>query len=399
MTSGGQEIAVVPRRIGAHGSARAHPSTDVTSNVGARVCDSDFEIEISQDLAAIEADWRVLEQDGDQTPFQTLAWLRPLYRELAPRVNAAPLFALVRNGVSHKPLLLMPLCVRRRFGFAFLEFADFGVCDYNAPILARGFEPSREEWRTLWSRIVGRLKGFASLMRLQKLPQRIATRANPLAHDEFAEPMSVGAWSVDLPDAIERYDNETLSSTFRKELAKKARRVARHGAVEWITASTAAERVALFETLARQRQARCDEMGRHNVLSEPDFRRFYDAATSDASHASLVRLNGLKVGGEIVASMLSLRHSEATHVIMTTFEGGDWKSASLGNVLIHEAAARSIADGVRCFDLTIGDEAYKRDFGATRTPLFSILKPLSPLGVALAAGVRAATRARARRIS
>jgi CelD/BcsL family acetyltransferase involved in cellulose biosynthesis len=97
--------------------------------------------------------------------------------------------------------------------------------------------------------------------------------------------------------------------------------------------------------------------------------------------------------------MLSLRHGDATYVIMTTFEGGDWKSASLGNVLIREAVERNIGDGVRYFDLTIGDEAYKRDFGARRMPLYSIVRPLSLAGVALAAGVKAATKLRDRRVS
>jgi CelD/BcsL family acetyltransferase involved in cellulose biosynthesis len=399
MTSSRREIDVLSQSDGTWKKRELVPSADSTAALRPQTAQGAYDIEIGRELAAVEADWRELETDGALTPFQSLAWLAPLYRVLTPRMSATPLFVLLRDKRTRRPLLLLPLCLRRRYGFNFLEFADFGVCDYNAPILAKDFDPSPNEWNALWDRVLIRLKDAASVMRLQKLPQRVGGRANPLSHDNFAAAMSVGAWGVELPETTDRYDNEILTPTFRKELAKKLRRVAKRGKIEWVTATTGEERVAAFNALLRQRQARCDEMGRHNVLSESAFRDFYDALTSDPSTASLVRLNALNVGGESVASMLSLRHGDATYVIMTTFEGGDWKSASLGNVLIREAVERNIGDGVRYFDLTIGDEAYKRDFGARRMPLYSIVRPLSLAGVALAAGVKAATKLRDRRVS
>lgn len=365
----------------------------------ARVTRGHFEIEVGRDIDAFERDWRALESDGALTPFQTIAWLGPVYRVLAPRMNATPLLILLRDKQTRQPAMLLPLCVRRRHGFSFIEFADFGACDYNAPILSHEFNPTEEEWSELWNEMVSKLRGVAEVVRLQKLPRSIDNRPNPLTQRRDAEPMNVGHWGVGLPETIDAYDQEILTSTFRKELAKKTRRVAKRGAMEWVSAATAEERRALFDILARQRQARCDEMGRHNVLSEAAFRAFYDAATGDPGTASLVRVEALTVGGEIVASMLSLRHRDASHVIMTTFEGGEWKSASLGNVLIHEAISRKIADGVRFFDLTIGDEPYKRDFGAARQPLFSILRPLSLFGVGLVAAVKAVTKYRNSRIS
>jgi CelD/BcsL family acetyltransferase involved in cellulose biosynthesis len=65
---------------------------------------------------------------------------------------------------------------------------------------------------------------------------------------------------------------------------------------------------------------------------------------------------------------------------MPTFEAGEWKNCSPGNLLIHMAIERSIAEGFAHFDFTIGDEPYKAQFGAHRSELFDAIAPLSVLG-------------------
>jgi CelD/BcsL family acetyltransferase involved in cellulose biosynthesis len=48
--------------------------------------------------------------------------------------------------------------------------------------------------------------------------------------------------------------------------------------------------------------------------------------------------------------------------------------------MIRRAIEQFIAEGARYFDLTIGDEAYKRAFGASREPLYHEMRPLTALG-------------------
>ena len=352
-----------------------------------------FRIEISRDIETFDRDWARLEADGLLTPFQTRTWLRPLYAILATGMQAKPLFVLVRHTSTQLPLMLLPLCVRRRFGFKMIEFADLGVSDYNAPLIARAFNPSAPEWAALWRDIVRQLSG-GSILSLQKMPSHIEGRANPLVAWAGARPMPVGAWGVGLPATLPEYDSKVLKPTFRRELAKKERRVAKRGSVVFATAGSVGEQREIFAVLARQRQLRCEELGRDNDLGNPLIRRFRDALVEDASSASPVRLSALKVDGEMVATMFALEHRGTSHVIMTTFAGGDWKSCSPGSILIHKAIESCLAQGIRTFDLTIGDEAYKKDFGTTRQPLFSLVRPLTPFGSLLAFAVKRAVRLR-----
>jgi hypothetical protein len=55
------------------------------------------------------------------------------------------------------------------------------------------------------------------------------------------------------------------------------------------------------------------------------------------SPGTLVNHSLLKVGGKIVGTILALNHQGVFHIIMSTYEGGEWKSCSLGNVVIRAA--------------------------------------------------------------
>ncbi len=342
-----------------------------------------FDIDISSDIDAIQSDWESLEKEDILTPFQRRAWLLPLYAILAPRFNATPVFVLVRDKVSRRPLMLLPLCARRRYGITIIEFADFGVSDYNAPVISKAFNPSPMQWQELWRHITKALKK-SSILWLKKMPHLIGDLPNPLIqYGKQPRLMSFASWGVALPETLAEY-KRGLSPSFAKELARKFRRVAKRGNIEYSIARTQKEKRMAFGALVQQRQARFDEMRRsNNILAKPVHRQFYEAVAVE-SQEELLSLGMLKVGSEIVATILALSHRNAVHVIMSTFQGGEWKSCSLGNVVIQSAIEHAIGNGVGFFDLTIGNENYKQDFGAMPNGLYFTLQALTPISSPIA---------------
>lgn len=341
-----------------------------------------YDVEISREIDAVLGDWEVLEREGLLTPFQTRAWLVPFYRGLAPSLKATPIFVLVRDRLSRRPLMLLPLCGRRYFGLAVVQFADLGVSDYNAPVIDRSFNPTPEQWRRLWRRIVAAI-GKGSVLRLKNMPHLVGGRPNLLLlNDNSASPMELSSWGVKLPLTMEEYRTRVLPRSFAKELAKKNRRVAKRGDIEFVAALTRDDRRVAFDALARQRRARCAELGRHDTMTDEAYRKFYEAAAVETPD-ELASLYVMKVGGEVVGVLLALNHQDSFLVIMSTFEGGEWRDYSIGNVMMLEAVANCIGNGVGFFDLTIGNETYKKSFGATPSPLYAAVQPLTPFGAVI----------------
>ena len=153
-----------------------------------------FVIEISADFDAISDEWRRLEADGQLTPFQTRAWLAPL-SDPAPQLKAKPVFVLVREKATGRPAMLLPLCARRHFGVTVFEFADLGVSDFNAPILAPFSIP-----RAISGASCGAPSprpSAACRCCLRKAPRLIGGRRNPMTWDnERMATMTVSTWGV-----------------------------------------------------------------------------------------------------------------------------------------------------------------------------------------------------------
>jgi CelD/BcsL family acetyltransferase involved in cellulose biosynthesis len=349
-----------------------------------------FRVDFGHELAQVDDDWRQLEQQGLCTAFQTRAWLQPFYRVVAPGLGLKPAFLRVTDTASGEPMLLFLLVQQRCLGVTLLQHADAGVSDYNAPLVSRGFQPSDAEWAALWRELMA-WPGLGTVFHIQKAPLALGGRGNPLlASGEAFARMGFNAWGLPLPATMAAYEATAFTASFAKDLAMRQRRLGRKGAVVFMRAETLAERQAAFEALVEQRRQRFVEMGRANVLDDALFRRFYEAAAVE-SPGEVVRLFTVQVGGTIVAVLLALDHGGARHVVMPTFAAGEWRNCSPGTLLIRMSIERSIAEGLRYFDFTIGDEPYKASFGACAEPMFTLMHPLTPLGHAVA-GARSGAR-------
>lgn len=328
--------------------------------------DGTFEVDVFDDLAAVRDDWAALEATGECTPFQTRAWLEPWYRIVAPHFAASPIFVRVRERGSPKPLMLLPLVKRRKSGLTIVECPDLGVSDYHAPLLARNACELRPFGSGLWTRVQAALRP-ADLFLFEKAPPFVGAARNPL-FELARRTMNFSAWEIALPATRAAFDAALPDPSFLRELARKSRRLAGRGQASFAAAQTPAELGRAFEALRAQRGARFAELGRDNILEQEPFGRFYEAVAL-SPRDRVARLFTLSVDDEIVATILGLAHSGRFCMIMSTIGDARWKSASPGNVAMDRLVSRLIEEHGDVLDFTIGDEAYKRSFGARARPL------------------------------
>lgn len=347
-----------------------------------------FAIEVASSDATVAEAWAALEPHG--APFQRRAWALPWRRVLAPAFAAAPLSVVVRDARDGRPLMVLPLSLRRRWGLAELAFPDLGVSDYNAPLLAPEFAPSAATFAGLWRQILAALPP-ADLLRFDKVPATVGGRDNPLARLDGMQPMGFSAWPLTLPATREAYDAEVLDRKTRKEQRRKRKNLAeRVGALALVHAATPAEGEAIFAALRRQRAARFKAVGRPDLLDDARFLAFYRAVAFEP-WSGFVDLAALKADERILATLLALRCDGGRILLMHAFEP-ELEALSPGIVAIDELITELIATGERVLDFGIGDETYKRQFGVAATPLMQGLLPLSWRGQIFVAAHRWARR-------
>ena len=311
------------------------------------------------------------------TPFQHPLWLDRLYRVLAPRLSARPLLITVRSRANGELLLMLPL-VRRRYGLVrAVEFADLQVSDYAAPIYD-------EE---TFMRIVSDAETCRRLRRATRpydvLWIRKICHGAPLVERLFGPPAPAHGHERLCGAAqrsLEQWRADHLNASFRRELDKKSREIRRIGEVR-VDQLTSPELIrAAFVQMQEFRRGWFPES---DLLRNPVYFDFYlDVAVSGAA-SGFSRTYVMQIGGETVACVRGLcaPRSILDPAVRLRFpplqEQVDRRADPARD------RARCVERGDTLLDFTIGDEPYKRRFGATSSPMWMIAASGSPLGLAV----------------
>jgi CelD/BcsL family acetyltransferase involved in cellulose biosynthesis len=338
-----------------------------------------FRVELLQDWRQALARWRDV---SPSTPFQHPQWVDAWYAAFAGAVT--PLIAVVTDASTGEPAMLLPLIRRRQNHITTIEFADLDLTDYNAPILGSAAPRDAKAARALWRSLLSALRRMpekADLVRLRKLPVALdGGRLNPIALLDGAGPCSLNG---NLVTTGEDYDawRFTLEKTVRKELERSWRVFTRDPAAGFTIAADSDEALRIFATTEAQQSSRMQSLGVDFILNDDNCAAFYRSLVRDGVASGYAIVSALMAGEEVVATLLGVRSGSRFVMIRISNAGDKWSNCSPGRLIIERTMAALHKQGVREFDFSIGNYAYKRRFGVKRLPLLDISAALSWRGL------------------
>jgi len=334
-----------------------------------------FAVAVEDDFDFASPEYAALYRVSSATAFQHPAWLAELYGRLTAANDASPLIVVVRHAADRSLAAVLPL-VRRRYGMLkVVEFADLRVSDYAAVVTeSRTFTAIVAGSKT--RRQILRAIGPHDVLRIGKLMDD-ALPVNRLFGVAAPRPMRTNSYAVPLEADFVGWRASYLNRSYAKELDKKLRQLERKGEVQFTEVRDAVGLRASFEAMKLFRRDRFELNGGGELLQIPAYFEFYLAV---ARRADLARTYRMTVDGRIVASALGLAHDGAFLVILSGFTQGEFKNQSLGSLLFEQIARDCIAHGETVLDFTIGDEPYKRTFGAQPSPMWQMSRAGSALG-------------------
>lgn len=337
-----------------------------------------FSVEFSN-WDGVAGDWDVAYRRGQATIFQHGKWLDAWYGAFAGRPDIEPLLATVRDRATGEIALLLPLIRRKLDRIRIVEFADLELSDYNAPLLGpvapREPKAAAILWRDLL-RALRRLPGGADLIRFKKMPLDLDGRANPLALLDGAGPCSLNGNLVTTGDDFDQY-KRSLKRDVRKVLQRSWRAFTAYPGAAFQIAEEKDEALRLLATLDAQQSARMRHLGVNFILNDEACAAFYRNLVRDGVGGGYAVISALTVGDEVVATLLGVRCGPRYVMVRFSNAGEKWSSCSPGRLVIERTMAALHQDGVREFDFSIGNYAYKRRFGVTPLPLVDISAALS----------------------
>ena len=337
--------------------------------------------ELCADLASI----------GRCTPFQQPRWLENWFASIGAETGVEPLLVLVHeNG---KLVLFMPFVRLKRGQMITIEPADLGVTDYNAPLLGSEFAPSAASMAMMWNAIKRALPP-ADLIHITKTPATIDGAVNPFCLLSCARASALNGNLLSVEGKWSDY-HQGLERTFRKEIERSWRVFEKYPSARFGLIAEPDRAFQMLDSLERQQADRMNELGKEYRLDQPHYADHYRRLVSNGLADGSVRLSALVSGDEVVAALLGITRSTSFAMVRISTGGNTWKNCSPGRLVIYKTMEALHDEGLRHFDFTIGDYAYKRRMGAQPVPLFDLIEAASFKGWPVV--VKKRLRARLRR--
>ena len=337
-------------------------------------------VEVFRDLAELEPVWRQLETQGHATVFQCWSVFQAWVRHIAVPQQITWVVIGLMNSQTRAPLMLLPLAVRRSNGLTVIEFADFGVSDFNSPVFADGFRPDANEMQRHWTKILDALPA-GDLLHVAKIPHHINGQKNPMLALAGVRRMTLSAFGTPIGNDWEAFMRCSIEPALLKDIEKRTRKLEKRGQVKFeVTADREASQAA-FEAMCVQRAERHAVMQRQNILARAETRNFYNALFDQPGCPGAAVVASLSIDEDIIATGYGLVRNNVFHMIFPTFKAGRWRNYSPGLQIFLRTMRWASENGITYFDFTIGAESFKLQFGATERPLYEKLVALSPRGV------------------
>jgi CelD/BcsL family acetyltransferase involved in cellulose biosynthesis len=382
-------------RLDAH-FAVVPPAVEDAPTLSPAAALGDVRIEVYEDLAAIERDWRAFEPQADCTVFQSFDWLAAWQRHIGVLNGVKPAIVVWRDG-SGAIQILLPLAVRKAGIVRELTWLGSELCDYNAPLLAANFSAriDAKRFMTLWQDIARCLQAHPNLrfdvVDLEKMPETVGAQQNPMRHLGGTMTPS-GAYSTHLTGDWETFYTTKRSSATRRRDRTKRKKLSEFGPLTFVSPADASDILHTLDTLMVQKARSFAHMGVANLFARPGHADFYRALATDPATRPLVHVSRLDVGTTAAAVNLALTYRGCYYHLLASYDDGELSRFGPGAAHLHDLLHYAIDHGFKVFDFTIGDERYKRDWCDTELKLYDYITPATWRGALVATPMLAGQR-------
>jgi CelD/BcsL family acetyltransferase involved in cellulose biosynthesis len=350
-------------------------------------------VDILHDPSQAERVWRSFEdQQQFSTAYQRFDFLTTWQRLVGARENFQP-FIVMAYDTNNRPLLLLPLTLRREHGVRIARFMGGKHANLNMALWDKEFaaEATRTDLDALVSAI--RERAVADVLVLTQQPLRWRELTNPLAllpHQASANDCPLMRMT---PGAV---PSARISNSFRRRLKSKERKLQHLPGFGYRVATSDSDIKRLLDAFFLIKPQRMAERKLPNVFAEPGVEEFIRSVCLAplASGGHVVDIHALECDDEVIAIFAGVADGNRFSMMFNTYTMSEHSRYSPGLILMRNIVDHYAGLGYQSLDLGIGSDDYKRLFCKSDEPIFDCFIPLSPRGAIAASALSGINRAK-----
>ena len=337
-----------------------------------------LELSVSEDFDFQSKEYSELYYQSDSTAFQHPIWQAAMHGFVRSQPGVRARTLLFRCKKSKHLVGLLPLVARKKMGALILEYANLGLVDYALPTLKADFWQWVPDSSTL-SVELDRVLDRYDMLRIKHMPTNDPAFLR-LLPNSCMERASFSAHAVELGLDYDTWRNETISKGERKSRDKKRRAMLRNGDWQMKRLTDPGEIREAFEHLRRYHKDRFADRPGTDMLQDGDSFRFYTDLACSAAETGFTRTYRFTYNGEIAAVQFGIQDQSRYLYLIMGVDYDRMGKYSPGLLMTEDIIRDCISDGIKTFDLTVGDEPYKAKFGTKPIPIYTLWHAHSMLG-------------------
>jgi CelD/BcsL family acetyltransferase involved in cellulose biosynthesis len=350
-------------------------------------------VDIVSDLGKAETVWRDLEgRQQFSTPYQRFDFLGPWQRQVGARENLSP-FIVIAYDAERRPLLLLPLALRRQYGVRTARFMGGKHATFNMALWDRDFAAAATaaDLEALIAEI--RQHAAADVLALAQQPLRWRDLTNPMTllpkqpsvNDCPLLTMAAGA----APAAL-------ISNSFRRRLKSKERKLQTLPGYRYHVATSDAQIRRLLDWFFSVKPQRMAEQKLPNVFADPGVEDFIRGACMAelSGGGRVIDVHALECDEEVIAIFAGVADGDRFSMMFNTYTMSGHSRYSPGLILMRNIIDHYAGKSYRALDLGIGSDDYKRLFCKSDEPIFDSFISLSLRGKGAASAMSGVNRAK-----
>jgi len=313
---------------------------------------------VYDDLGEARESWSAALEHCAATGFQSVQWCDAFQRTIGQAEGVRPVVVVLADA-ARRTLLLWPLGIYTEGGLKVLRFLGGVVTDYHAPLTDPAFAATVDTslMDALWESVLKAVPPV-DLVWLRRMPAvidevpNVMTRLTGSRHTE-------NAYAATLPTSAAAF-RATRAPKLFADARRQLRRLGEIAPVTIVERASPEQAHALTAVMAGQKSRRWHESQGRDLFAEAGYLAFYQELASGAQAWDAVAVCALQVGDTPVATHWGMIFRGRYYWLMPGYEAGTWARYSSGRVLMQHMIEWSIAEGLSVFDLTVGDEDYKK---------------------------------------
>ena len=298
-------------------------------------------IEVFSDFnPELEKVWSDFESESFFTPFQSYAWLSHWQSSIGhPIYSVKPNVVLVK--AKDKLIAIFPFGIRESvFGGFILEWLGGSLSDYMGPLLSKKWGNFGKDFLDCWQNVINKLDPF-DVIHLQKQKEYIGDSRNPFVRFLSCY-TNLMAYHANLNNSWEIFYKNTVKNKLQSDSRRQRRRLSDIGEIVFEVAESKEMKKKIISIMTNQKSRRYRETGIWDMLSIPEYKKFYEKLVNIQNDHLNIHCAALFVGDTVVATHVGIIDKDTFYYMMPSHEGEEWEKYSPGRLLLEHLMEWSI---------------------------------------------------------